>query len=123
MILDTNAVSAFFDGDRLLKKIIASAPELCLPVIVLGEYNFGLINSRERKRIELALADFVLECRVLPVDVETVPPYAAIRSELKSAGKPMPSNDVWIAALAIQHDLMLYARDAHFDHLPQLPRI
>ena len=123
MILDTNALAAFFDGDPRLRKVIAHARELCLPVIVLGEYRFGLIHSRERKSIETGLAEFIQASRVLLIDTETVQPYASIRSELKRAGKPIPSNDVWIAALARQHSLPVISQDGHFDHVTGVKRL
>jgi len=123
MILDTNALSAFFDGDRQLRQVIAGASELCLPVIVLGEYRFGLMHSRQRTKIEPALAAFAEASRVLVVDADTVQPYAEICSELKRIGKPLPSNDIWIAALARQHSLPIVSRDTHFDHLPAIKRL
>jgi predicted nucleic acid-binding protein len=123
MILDTNALSAFFDGDSQLRKVISTARELCLPVIVLGEYRYGLLHSRERKKIEPALAAFAESSRVLTVDTETVQPYAEICSELKRAGKPLPSNDIWIAALARQYNLPVVSRDAHFDFVSGVKRL
>lgn len=123
MILDTNALSAFFDGDSGLRQVIASAREIFLPVIVLGEYRFGLMHSRERRKIEPAFAAFTSAVRILPVDSGTVEPYAEIRSELKRAGKPMPSNDVWIAALARQYNLSLVSRDTHFDQVNAIQRL
>jgi predicted nucleic acid-binding protein len=123
MILDTNALSAFFDGDSKLRQVVSNARELCLPVIVLGEYRFGLMHSRERKKIEPAFAAFATAARVLAVDTETVQPYAEICSELKRAGKPLPSNDIWIAALARQYSLPVVSQDAHFDHVRGIQRL
>jgi predicted nucleic acid-binding protein len=123
MILDTNALSAFFDGDSRLRNVIEETRELCLPVIVLGEYRFGLLHSRERRKIEPALNAFIESTRVLAVDADTVEPYAGICSELKRKGKPLPTNDVWIAALARQHGLSIVSRDTHFDYIPEIQRL
>jgi predicted nucleic acid-binding protein len=123
MILDTNALSAFFDGDRQLLRVIADTQGLFLPVIVLGEYRFGLMHSRERKKIEPVLAALAEASQILVVDADTVQPYAEICSELKRAGKPLPSNDIWIAALARQHSLTVVSRDAHFDHIHKIQRL
>ena len=122
MILDTNALSAFLGGDRQLRQVIAGVRELYLPVIVLGEYYFGLLDSRQRRNLEARLYEFVGESKVLRIDAETVLPYAEIRSELKHAGRPLPSNDVWIAALARQHSLRVVSRDAHFDCVTGIKR-
>jgi len=122
VILDTNALSAFFNGDVSLRQVIASARELFIPVIVLGEYRFGLLLSRERKRIEAALDEFANASRVLLIDEGTVGPYADIRGELKRKGTPLPSNDVWIAALARQHALPVVSQDGHFDKVKGVKR-
>ena len=123
MILDTNALSAFFDGDDALKRLISNRGNLYLPVVVLGEYRFGLLHSRERKKREPGLEAFISACQILLIDTGTVQPYAEIRSELKMSGKPMPSNDVWIAALARQHNLPVVTRDSHFSHVSAIQRL
>jgi tRNA(fMet)-specific endonuclease VapC len=123
MILDTNALSGLFDGDQDLKKVLAGASKISLPVIVLGEYRFGLLGSRLRKMIEPALDGFQASSDVLSIDTETVRPYAKLCEQLKRAGTPIPSNDVWIAALAVQHGLPIVTRDQHFDLMPGIRRL
>lgn len=123
MILDTNALSAFFEGDEELQPILANAAKIRLPVIVLGEYRCGLQRSRYRKVIEPALEALVRTTEVLAVDVETVPPYVQLCDALKRAGTPIPMNDLWIAALALQHNLPVVTRDLHFDRIPKIRRI
>ena len=123
MILDTNALSAFFDGDALLKDLVAGAAKISIPVIVLGEYRFGLFGSRLRKVIEPALDALERECDILSIDLETVLPYAKLGDALKRGGTPIPTNDLWIAALAIQHGLPVASRDKHFDVVPGLRRL
>jgi len=123
MILDTNAISAFFDGDPGLKKALAGASKISLPVIVLGEYRFGLHGSSLRKVIEPALDAFQASSDVLSIDAETVQPYAKLCDRLKRAGTPIPSNDLWIAALALQHGAPILSRDRHFDVVPGIRRL
>jgi predicted nucleic acid-binding protein len=105
MILDTNALSAFADDVLPVVQQIATADELHVPVIVLGEYRFGIATSRRRRQYEAWLARGRAFWNVLPVVEETATHYASIRQQLKRAGVPLPGNDVWIAALARQHDL------------------
>lgn len=123
MILDTNGISALADGDAALEPILASAPELALPVVVLGEYRYGISQSRHHARYEQWLAELIAGCRVLLVDAATTVEYALLRSELRRSGRPIPANDAWIAALARQHDMAVITRDAHFDFVPRLQRI
>ena len=115
MILDTNALSAFFDDDRDLLALLANTPEVHLPVIVLGEYRFGLRGSRQRRTLLPKLDALEADSSVLDVDASTARNYAEVREELRQVGTPIPENDIWIAALARQHALELVSRDAHFD--------
>ena len=123
MILDTNALSAFADDVRSVVEQIAAADELHVPSIVMGEYRFGIANSRYRRDYEAWLARGRAFWNVLPVVEETATHYAAIRQQLKRAGSPLPGNDVWIAALARQHDLPVLSRDAHFDAISGVIRL
>jgi tRNA(fMet)-specific endonuclease VapC len=123
VILDTNGLSAVADGDPKLQALLSGASELAIPVIVLGEYRYGIAQSRDRVRYEKWLKELVMTCRVLDVDEWTASVYAEIRGELKRAGRPIPANDVWIAALARQHGMPVVSRDEHFDHVPKVNRI
>lgn len=122
MILDTNALTAFFDGDHLLEAVIANESPIHLPVVVLGEYRFGLLRSRHRRALEQKLFALAAVSFVLAVDLETTEHYADIREELRQFGRPIPANDLWIAALARQHELPVVSRDEHFDRVPRLER-
>ncbi|HYI10728.1 MAG TPA: type II toxin-antitoxin system VapC family toxin [Thermoanaerobaculia bacterium] len=115
MILDTNAVSALFAGDLELEEILDRDAVHHLPVIVIGEYRYGLARSKHGQRLERLLDLLIQESVVLPVDEGTTRYYARVRQQLRGAGTPIPENDVWIAALAQQHDLTIVSRDAHFD--------
>jgi predicted nucleic acid-binding protein len=123
MILDTNALSAFADGMPPVVQQIAAVDEIHIPVIVLGEYRFGIATSRRRREYERWLARGRSFWNVLPLGEETATHYASIRQQQKSAGAPLPSNDVWIAALAKQHELPILSRDTHFDAVPGLTRL
>ena len=123
MILDTNALSAVADNEPAVVRIFSHAATIELPVIVLGEYRFGIAQSRRRNEYEKWLGELIAATRVLPVDDETSGYYAQIRAELKKAGLPIPSNDLWIAALSRQHRLPLMSQDQHFDAVQGLKRI
>ena len=97
MILDTNALSAFADADRDLLKVLPSDRSWALPVVVIGEYRFGLLGSRERDVRETWLQGLIRTVRVLSVTESTSGYYAAVRHELKQQGRRIPPNDSWIA--------------------------
>ncbi len=123
MILDTNALSALADGDAALEPVLRRAEEIAVPTIVLGEYRYGIMGSRDRAKYRQWLAETIPHFRILAVDAETAAAYSDVRHELKRAGRPIPANDIWIAALARQHRLPVVSRDAHFDFVPGLKRV
>jgi tRNA(fMet)-specific endonuclease VapC len=115
MILDTNALSAAADGDPALVALLGRAEQMAIPVIVLGEYRYGIAQSRRRASYESWLTGLLRDCLVLDINEPTTQHYAEIVLELKRLGKPIPTNDLWIAALCRQHSLPLLSRDRHFD--------
>lgn len=123
MILDTNGLSAVAEGETALEPILRRADQLAIPVIVLGEYRYGISHSRRRLQYERWLAEYLPKFRILDVDELTTISYSAVRTELKRAGTPIPSNDTWIAALCRQHSLPLISRDHHFDAVPGITRV
>jgi tRNA(fMet)-specific endonuclease VapC len=123
VILDTNALSALADGDPAIEPALRRASIIALPVVVLGEYRYGIGQSRHRTRYERWLEAALAGFQILDIDEQTTHSYAAIRSQLKLAGRPIPANDLWIAALAKQHDLSLLSRDSHFDQVAGLDRV
>ena len=123
MILDTNALSALLDKEATLLEAIRDSRELALPVIVLGEFRFGISVSRRRDEYLAWLRRDLSLFRVLPVVEETSVYYATIRSELKAGGSPIPANDAWIAALARQHRMPIVSRDTHFDKVKSIERL
>jgi tRNA(fMet)-specific endonuclease VapC len=115
LILDTNALSAFADGDRELRFAIGRERNLAAPAVVLGEYLFGIRQSRHRAQYERWLKAHLPLFSRLPIDAATAGSYAEIRLELKAAGRPIPTNDVWIAALARQYGYAIVTLDRHFE--------
>ena len=122
MILDTNALSAFIDGDGGVGDILRLQARAAIPVIVLGEFRYGIAQSRHRAAYETWLDAHLPRFEVLVVTEDTAIAYAALRVALKGAGRPIPANDAWIAALAIQHRLPVLSRDRHFDDVPGIDR-
>ncbi len=123
MILDTNALSAFIDGNPAVGEPLARYGQAAIPVIVLGEFRYGLAGSRYRARYEEWLDQHLPDFDILSVTDATAVVYAGIRVALKKAGNPIPANDAWISALAIEHRLPVLTRDVHFDAVPGLNRI
>ena len=106
MILDTNGLSAVADGEPELEPVLRKAAQVAIPVIVLGEYRYGISHSRDHGRYEEWLNQYLPSFRILAVDEQTALSYSIIRTELRTAGTPIPSNDVWIAALCRQHSML-----------------
>ena len=122
MILDTNALSAFVDGDSAVGDILRHQARATIPVIVLGEFRYGIAGSRHRAAYEAWLNSQLSHFDILAVTEQTSVAYAALRVALKRSGRPIPANDAWIAALALQHRLPVLSRDEHFDVVPNLAR-
>ena len=112
--LDTNAVSDFAAGSASLGGVLMPFRGLALPATVLGEYRYGLLGSSQKARLSVWLAELLGEVRVLETRESTTAVYARVRQQLRAAGTPIPENDVWIAASAIEHDLPLASKDKHF---------
>jgi predicted nucleic acid-binding protein len=115
VILDTDAISALADGDPALHPVLTQASRTAIPVIALGEYRYGILHSRDRARYEKWLAEYLHHFQILEIDETTTIAHSVIRSELRKAGTPIPSNDAWIAALGRQHSFAILSRDHHFD--------
>jgi tRNA(fMet)-specific endonuclease VapC len=113
-ILDTNAVIAIFANDASLRQLLSGVTETFVPVIVLGELYYGA-NKSARAAVNVARIDaFVAACPPLLCDATTSQHYGRIKNVLRAKGQPIPENDIWIAALAQQHNLSIVTRDAHF---------
>lgn len=99
-----------------------SITEFLLPVIVVGELRYGALNSRHIDENLAEVERLVARCRVVDVTTTTAEVYARLRLDLKRKGKPIPENDLWIAALCVESHVPLAAADAHFDTIDGLRR-
>lgn len=122
--LDTNAYCDFQRGNRWLEGI-QEAQRVIIPYIVLAELRAGFLQGNRNLQNEARLERFLNTARValLFPDADTTRHYAALVAQLRKQGTPIPTNDIWIAALCVQHQLILCSADAHFEHLPQLARL
>lgn len=125
LALDTNRYIDLCRGDRAVVEVVELSEEVWLPFIVVGELRAGFAVGTQGPRNEAVLRRFLLKPGVglLYADEQTTHHYATIYRQLRKQGTPIPTNDMWIAALVLQHSLSLYDRDAHFDNLPQLTRV
>ena len=124
LALDTNRYTDLCRGNVPVVETIELADEVWLPFIVLGELRAGFAVGSQGTRNEGVLRRFLLKSGVgvLYADEQTTHHYSAVYRQLRKQGTPIPTNDMWIAALVLQHSLVLFARDTHFDALPQLTR-
>lgn len=123
MILDTNALSAWSEGLSTVETYLRSADRLVVPSVVLGEYYFGIRQSRHRSRYEEWLRRYLPFTEIAAVTSATADTYTEIWLELKRSGNPIPTNDAWISALALQHSLPVLSNDTHFDVVNGVRRI
>ena len=96
--------------------------EFLLPVPVIGELRYGALNSRKADENLAEVERLVARCRVMDITLATAAVYARLRLQLKPKGKPIPENDLWIAASCVEHDVKLAAVDGHFDAIDDLQR-
>lgn len=123
MVIDTNALSAIADGQPMIEQPLSQAQGIAIPSIVLGEFRFGIIQSRKRAEYEDWLSDAITDASVLCPDDETARIYALTRLDLKRRGRPIPYHDIWIAASALQFNLPVLSNDTHFDEIDGIQRI
>jgi tRNA(fMet)-specific endonuclease VapC len=123
--LDTNRYVAFAKGDPETQAVLKRANQIFLPLIVMAELRAGFQAGSRSADNERNLTQFINSPRVTIVypDDDTTHHYARLYAQLRRQGTPIPANDIWIAALVIQHELYLFARDRHFNHIPQIPVI
>ena len=124
IVLDTNRYRDFCEGNSETLDVIQRARRVYLPFVVLAELRAGFLCGTLARRNEKSLTVFLNSprVRVLMADEETTHHFARIFAQLRLQGTPIPVNDIWIAGLAVQHDLLLFSRDRHFDCLPQVAR-
>jgi tRNA(fMet)-specific endonuclease VapC len=117
MLLDTSIVIEFFRGNTIVKARLQKEASLAIPYVVLGELLFGAYRSANAGKHTGQIKRFLANCDILSADAETADQYARIKTTLLQMGKPIPENDIWIAAIATQYNLKLLTRDNHFNHI------
>ena len=122
LLLDTSAYSAFMRSHAEVLSAIQGADEILLSSVVIGELFAGFIKGGRRRKNENELRKFLGSPRVAILDVteETAERYAVILNSLWQAGTPIPTNDIWIAASAMEHGLQLLTTDEHYQKVPQV---
>jgi predicted nucleic acid-binding protein len=125
MLLDTNRYRDFAQGDAGVLDRMRRCERVFLSFVSLAELRAGFACGKRQADNERHLGLFLQKpsVGVLFADSQTAHHYALLYRQLRAQGTPIPTNDLWIAALVAQHNVSLYTRDAHFDHLPQLPRM
>ena len=123
--LDTNRYVDLCRGVPETVELLEEAEAGIIPFVVLGELRAGFAHGRRQAENEQVLRRFLLKegVRALFPDDQTTHNYSSVFRQLRKQGTPIPTNDMWLAALVLQHNLALHARDKHFDHLPQLVRV
>ena len=120
VLLDTSVVIPYFKGDATLRADFLSSTTLYLPLTVLGELNCGANLSKNPARHLAQIQNFLAAVVILSPSVTTAEHYGLIRARLAQAGTPIPENDIWIAALAVEHQLPLVTRYSHFNRIAAL---
>jgi tRNA(fMet)-specific endonuclease VapC len=125
LAVDTNRYTDFCRGEPEVVGALEAAEEILVPFVVLGELRAGFSVGKHGPQNERILREFLLEdgVQVLFADEQTTHHYGNVYRQLRKQGTPIPTNDMWIAALVLQHNLALLARDHHFDHLPQIAKL
>ncbi|GAB4306384.1 MAG: tRNA(fMet)-specific endonuclease VapC [Oscillatoriaceae cyanobacterium] len=119
-LLDTNIIIALFAEDILVKTNLGQAQEVFIPSITVGELCYGAIKSGKPQSNLARIDELVANSSILVCDAETAQQYGQVKNQLRRKGRPLPENDIWIAALALQHNLILVTRDAHFQEVENL---
>ena len=119
-LLDTNIVIALFKNDTLVMEKISQATEVFISNVTVGELYFGAYKSNKAKDNIEKLEKFIINNTIFNCDSITAKYYGEIKNKLKIKGKPIPENDIWIAAIAMQHNLVLVSRDKHLKEIEGL---
>lgn len=114
-LLDTNILIGLFSNDNIIVEKISASKEIFIPVIVIGELYFGATQSIKKEENKNRIKSLVENSNILNCTSMTGSIYGTIKAALKSKGNPIPENDIWIAAIAKEHNLALATRDKHFD--------
>ncbi|MBD2579475.1 type II toxin-antitoxin system VapC family toxin [Oscillatoria sp. FACHB-1406] len=122
-LLDTNIIIALFAIDTSVMHNLARANEVFIPSIALGELHYGARKSGRLQENLERIEELVTNSTIIECDAETARQYGDVKNRLRLKGRPLPENDVWIAALALQYGLTLVTRDAHFQEVENLQTV
>jgi len=120
ILIDTNRYSDFAKGEKTAVEIFTTADRIFVPFVVVAELRAGFRSGTISQLVRFLANERV---EVLYADAQTTHIYAETFARLRRNGTPIPTNDLWIAALAIQHSIPLCSRVAHFEKLPQIARL
>ena len=122
ILIDTNAYAAFKRGDEEAIAILRHAPHIAVSTVVLGELLSGFACGDRNAENRAELAEFLRSPRVAIYGAtqETADHYATVFAALRKKGRPIPTNDLWIAATAFEHGLAVYTLDQHFEEVENL---
>ena len=122
ILVDTNAYTAFMRGEPAIVEVMTHAPQLFVHSVVLGELLAGFAAGTRQAKNRSELAQFLNSPRVgvYAITAETADSYALVYANLRRKGQPIPSNDLWIAASALEHGAALLSLDAHFEKVDGL---
>ena len=118
--LDTSVAIRFLNGDAAITGRVLALPEIVLPTVVVGELLFGAENSTRPLQNLPRYLEFIAACIVVPLGKKTAETYARTRLALKRKGRPIPMNDVWIAAQCLEHNWTLATDNTDFDYVDSL---
>lgn len=119
-LLDTNIVIGLFANDAQVIQRLGTVSRVAIPAIVMGELYYGAYKSSHSKANIAKIDSFALKNAIVACDIETSRHYGRIKDHLRAKGKPIPENDIWIAALAKQHNMILVSRDQHFESIKEI---
>ena len=118
--LDTNIAIDLLNGNSIIEKIVSKYNSIYLPVTVCGELLFGAKNSQRKEINQKRFLEFINSCIILENNLHVADNYAEIRLKLKMKGRPIPENDIWIAAVCISNEIKFISRDKHFENIENL---
>lgn len=119
-LLDTNIAIAFLIGERRVTERVAAADAAYTSIVTMGELFYGAAKSSRAAQNKQRVDHLANQIAMLECDLETARQYGLIKNRLRLKGNPIPDNDLWVAALAVQYDLTLLSRDQHFQALELL---
>lgn len=119
-LLDTNIIIEIFEGNKTIVDNLKDLPEIFISSVVAGELFVGINRVRNKAKHLKKLNAFFELCTILPIDTATAEHYGFIVANLYKKGRPIPTNDIWIAATAMQYKLVLVTKDKHFSEIEKL---